>query len=460
MSRSKLLRLSQAGTAFALLLLVGCSDSSPIDPTNGPPAIPSIIMPQHQASNVSVSPLLHWTCNDPDGDSVKYDVYLDTVSTPRIVSSQQSKVVYSPDTLVSNQKYYWKIVARDGKGDSSVSPVWNFTTTEAPHWSALAGGMNGKVFSLVSFNGKLVAGGSFTTAGGVAAQNIAAWDGSSWSPLGEGVSSDSSGFYIASVGALAVYRGQLIAAGAFNLAGGKPVNRIAMWNGSEWNALGEGIIDGVSAIAVFRDRLIVGGSFDSTSSALTSNVSSWDGTSWSYVGSGINGMASVFSMFVSDDKLIVGGSPNSTLTGCAVAIWDGISWTSLSSNHGLDVSSITVFDQKIAVTGLSGVSTWDGSDWQIIESNLENTRHWFTGGSGSALEVYRDQLILGGSFNKMNGVSMDFIAAWDGSQWSPVGLGADDDVYALLTYNNQLIVGGRFRSVGGVMANRIAAWGN
>jgi hypothetical protein len=460
MSRSRLLRLSQTSTAFAFLLIIGCSDSSPIEPTNRPPSVPTVIMPQHQASNVSVSPLLHWTCSDPDGDSMKYDVYLDSTNTPGIVSSQQSKVVYSPDTLVSSKKYYWKIVARDGKGDSSVSPVWNFTTTETLHWSALAGGMNGKLFSLVSYNGKLVAGGSFTTAGGVAAQNIAAWDGSSWSPLGEGVSSDSSGFYIASVGALAVYRGQLIAAGAFNLAGGKPIKRIAMWNGSEWNALGSGVAGGVNALSVFQDRLIVGGRFDSAGIASASNVSSWDGSSWSSVGTGISGMESVFSMFVSDDRLIVGGSPNSTLTGCALAIWDGTSWASLGSNRGLDVSSITVFDRKIAVTGLFGVSTWDGSDWQILESNLENTRHWFTGGSGSALEVYRDQLILGGSFNKMNGVFMDFIAAWDGSRWSPVGQGADDDVYTLLTYNDQLIVGGRFRSVGGVTANYIAAWGN
>jgi hypothetical protein len=34
---------------------------------------------------------------------------------------------------------------------------------------------------------ELVAGGFFTTAGGVAAEYIAKWDGSSWSPLGGGM---------------------------------------------------------------------------------------------------------------------------------------------------------------------------------------------------------------------------------------------------------------------------------
>ena len=33
----------------------------------------------------------------------------------------------------------------------------------------------------------LCAGGSFTTAGGVAANDVARWDGSAWSPLGSGV---------------------------------------------------------------------------------------------------------------------------------------------------------------------------------------------------------------------------------------------------------------------------------
>jgi hypothetical protein len=459
MLRSKLLRLFAAGFTFAVSLVISCSDSSPNEPMNRPPAIPGVIMPLHQAENVSIKPLLRWTCSDPDRDSLKYDVYLDTANTPRIVSSQQSEVVYSPDSLVSTQKYYWKIVARDGKGDSSVSPVWDFTTTEMLHWSALAGGTDGAVLSLVSYDGKLVAGGSFTTAGGVAAQNIAAWDGSSWSPLGEGVSSESPSFYGASVEALAVYRGQLIAAGTFNRSGGKPVNRIAMWNGSEWTALGSGMASAASALAVFRDRLIVGGRFDSTGSASTSYVSSWDGSSWSYVGSGINGMESVYSMFVNDDRLIVGGSPTNSLAG-AVAIWDGTSWTSLGSNDRAAVYSIAVFDQKIVVTGDFRVSSWDGSEWQRLGSDLQNTRHQYTGGAGLVLGVYRDQLILGGSFNKIGEVFMDFIGAWDGSQWSSVGQGADYDVCALLVYNNQLIVGGRFGSVGGVTANRIAAWGN
>jgi hypothetical protein len=95
-------------------------------------------------------------------------------------------------------------------------------------WSPLGGGMStstqytvAKSNALaVDGNGNLFAGGSFTTAGGVAANNIAKWDGSAWSPLGSGMDAE--------VYALAVDgMGKLYAGGKFTTAGGKPSNSIA-----------------------------------------------------------------------------------------------------------------------------------------------------------------------------------------------------------------------------------------
>jgi hypothetical protein len=48
-------------------------------------------------------------------------------------------------------------------------------------------------------NGELIAGGVFTTAGGMGANYVARWNGSIWQPLGGGMSS--------SVSALTVYNG-------------------------------------------------------------------------------------------------------------------------------------------------------------------------------------------------------------------------------------------------------------
>jgi hypothetical protein len=51
----------------------------------------------------------------------------------------------------------------------------------------LGSGANGGVLALAVSGGTLYAGGDFTMAGGSAANYIARWNGSSWSPLGSGM---------------------------------------------------------------------------------------------------------------------------------------------------------------------------------------------------------------------------------------------------------------------------------
>ena len=118
----------------------------------------------------------------------------------------------------------------------------------------------------------LYAGGWFTNAGGVAANCIAKWDGSSWSALGSGISGvvdydtshHSNQPYVY---ALAVAGSDLYVSGNFAKAGGVSATIIAKWNGSRWSALGSGIgrTDGNSAIvyalAVSGSDLYAGGRF-------------------------------------------------------------------------------------------------------------------------------------------------------------------------------------------------------
>ncbi len=92
----------------------------------------------------------------------------------------------------------------------------------------------------------LYAGGSFTSAGGVTANHIAKWDGFSWSALGSGVDDE--------VEALAVFDDgsgggpALYAGGAFTTAGGVGADRIAKWDGTSWLALGTGMNTTVLAV--------------------------------------------------------------------------------------------------------------------------------------------------------------------------------------------------------------------
>jgi hypothetical protein len=61
-----------------------------------------------------------------------------------------------------------------------------------------------------------VAGGSFNTAGGVSAFGIARWDGTTWSPLGSGISAG----YVFALTTLP--NGDVVAGGDFYFAGAQP----------------------------------------------------------------------------------------------------------------------------------------------------------------------------------------------------------------------------------------------
>jgi hypothetical protein len=149
-------------------------------------------------------------------------------------------------------------------------------------------------------NGDLVAGGTFTTAGGVAANYVARWDGSAWSELGSGTSS--------TVLALTVLpNGDLVAGGVFSAAGGVPANCIARWNGTAWSALGSGTTGSVEALAVLPNGdLVAGGQFVNAGGIPANRVARWNGIAWSALGGGLNGTVSALAA-QPNGQIAVGG---------------------------------------------------------------------------------------------------------------------------------------------------------
>ena len=77
----------------------------------------------------------------------------------------------------------------------------------------------------------LYAGGWFTTdQASVSANHILKWNGTSWLPLGDGITG-----LFSRVQSMAVYNGELIVGGTFTSAGGIHANNIAKWNGTTWS---------------------------------------------------------------------------------------------------------------------------------------------------------------------------------------------------------------------------------
>ncbi len=117
----------------------GASTSGPLwhfTTHNDPPNTPSSPNPANGATSVSINADISWTGGDPNpGDTVIYDVFFGTSTPPTIkVSANQSSVTYDPGPMTYNTQYYWKIVAWDNHGASTIGVIWNFfTENRAPY---------------------------------------------------------------------------------------------------------------------------------------------------------------------------------------------------------------------------------------------------------------------------------------------------------------------------------------
>jgi len=105
----------------------------PLSNANSPPNTPSSPSPANGATGVSINTDLSWTCTDPDGDTLVYDIAFDLALPPQPVASNYSSTTYDPGTLNYNTTYYWIITAKDPSGATNSSAEWSFTTESAPN---------------------------------------------------------------------------------------------------------------------------------------------------------------------------------------------------------------------------------------------------------------------------------------------------------------------------------------
>jgi hypothetical protein len=230
--------------------------------------------------------------------------------------------------------------------------------------------------ALTVYDGDLIAGGSFSTKRGQTVDGIARWDGSEWHSVGTGI--EFRGDADVSVEALTVYDGDLIAAGSFTTAGGQSAKNIARWNGSEWEPLGSGFEYNISALIVHNGYLIAGGEGilsrwngsewhtmgggnvhtlaihegDLYAAGYINGaaVSRWNGLTWQSVGT-TEGYATSFSIHAGN--LIAGGeSPNTLGEGTNhIARWDGLAWQSIGSGMNGSIIALTVHDGDLIAAG-------------------------------------------------------------------------------------------------------------
>jgi len=311
-----------------------------------------------------------------------------------------------------------------------------------------------------------------------------------WTSLGSGVSNGVNRY----VAALAVIGSDLYVGGDFTVAGGVPANHVARWNGSSWSSLGVGAENGVNdtvlALTVIGTDLYVGGKFTQAGSILANRVARWNGSTWNSLGAGVSAVGTsdpaVHSLAAIGGDLYVGGQfvyVGSSLVARNIARWDGVGWHTLGAGDdfngaGGNVFALTPFGSDLFVGGqfmtvrgyfwVNNIARWNGSTWSALGVGSEFGANNTNGVNNrvNAITVFGGSLYVGGlfaqAFNQAGGFAANRVARWDGSSWNNLGVGADNGVNgqanALTALGNKLFVGGAFSQAGTVAANRVAQW--
>lgn len=267
-------------------------------------------------------------------------------------------------------------------------------------------------------------------------------------------------------------------AGDFDDAGGVEVNNIATWDGSAFTALGDPVTDGPSdvvwSLATDGSLLYVGG---------PAGVMSWDpvGESWTDLGAP-NGME-VYALAWYDDGVapyLVAGGYDIIGSTCSLQWFDGTDWTSLATvtrvGNPCDVDVLEQFGDQLVVGGmfdhidgdlLNSVAIYDGGTdtFLALEGDIDNGVHDFAIGGdevGAVWAVAVDEasgtIYLGGDFDDAGGTTVVDLVAWSGGSFTEIGLTTeewiegDEEVDALVYADGALAVGGWF-SLGGTLTN-------
>lgn len=358
-------------------------------------------------------------------------------------------------------------------------------------WSALGSGMGGFPFQFapgviydaritalaVAPDGTVYVGGEFSTAGGVSAEGIAKWNGTTWSALGVGLRGGVSALAIAP-------DGTLYAAGdVVRAADGSADIGVVKWNGTTWSSLefkNNAKKDYtqskyITALTVAPDgTLYVGGEFTTAGGVSANHIAKWSGNTWSSLGTGMNANKDsglpVFALAVASDGTLYAGGNFHTAGGVNannIAKWNGTVWSSVGS--GMDtkggVSALAVAPDGCLYAGggfvtaggvkANCVARWNGTTWTALGAGVD-PRYGV-----AALAIAHDgTLYAGGLFDRAGQTKTECIAKWNGSSWSALGAGLSDRVVDLaLAPNGTLYAVGLFEKSGKTKVNYVAKWG-
>lgn len=267
-------------------------------------------------------------------------------------------------------------------------PAFNIARWDGTAWNNLGSGFDGPVYALAVFDDgsgsgpALYASGDFsaivdqTGTPTTPASNIARWDGTQWSPLSLGTNGPTRAMTVHNDGSGSA----LYAAGNFTQAGGASAASIARWNGTSWSGVGAGLADTVYALAVFDDgngsgpALYAGGDFSFMASPpdTLNRIARWDGAQWNPLADGLDNTVRALHVFDdgTGDALYAGGAFTTAggVSANRIARWNADEWSRLWVGMTDTVLAFTTFDDGTNI----GQALYAGGDFIGAGGQLAN----------------------------------------------------------------------------------------
>ena len=274
-------------------------------------------------------------------------------------------------------------------------------------------------------NGDVVVGGSFASFGGVAANNLARWNGSVWSPLGRGVDG--------LVSALAAAPdGDLVVSGNFANAGGAPANRVARWNGQVWSPLAGGLSFAASDLAADASGEVL---------AIGGGLMRFDGLTWGPLAlpPGLFTVAALASL--PNGYMAIGGIGTST----SVAL---VSAGVVTPLPGGPTQVVRLLADSRGGLVARGPTTWrwDGTTWMTLPSVV-------TASVLNLGELPTGELIASGNWMSLGGAAPSCIYRLRSSGWESFGeVRASSPLLVTASGRGDLFVAGPVHTAGNVVS--------
>ena len=281
--------------------------------------------------------------------------------------------------------------------------------------------------------------------------------------------------------AVAIRGTDVYVGGSFTQAGDAPASNIARWDtlSHRWYPLGTGLNNRVQALAVNGNCLYVGGYFNYAGSVQADDLACWNlitGT-WSAIASGITQEVtspSVYALAIDGSGDLVVGGQFSGINGVParnIARLSGSTWSAMGAGLGTsttNVYALAASGQDVYAGGdFTGpynatdyVAHWNGSAWSGVGLGL-------SGGSAPnvrAIVINGSNLFVGGDFttatDTVSQKAVTGIAMYDGSQWSALPTGAADSlkIWGMALGADGLYVGGQFATAGGITPYYVMRW--